>query len=460
MGIGKGLGITECIKQQTPTCYDLNAIGIVCYNDLVTQAGTKRILTSESDICIHQLVTDEAIRLNVVVPCDTLTDLLNNMTSRNSDSLLEPQHFTQSDEEWCCYDSIPFSDDVINCPTDDMHTIRTIRPLKSYCSVTGRYSDLDAITPVSCTEISYPMPGVGTKIARNTMDEGYYPSLCLNWNTVQGKIGVYRLTISEDNVIPSKIREMDGKLVAFSMTSTYVIDESSQLYGEGNSGHDCISYGMDKKLHDPDNCLPISFVRYNQVDYFSGVVRSSGLSHYFDYFDLIPTNMSETELAFDVRLRQDIDYDLTITVDRSNCPVINYTIDSNECHITWSQQQSELTYKLGDTVLKSSNYEINSVKMEAGQTESLSIVGGIQCASLTCLPHVNQLITYPVGNEVAVKRPNGPEQQLIDTIKSEIMKQESVTSWQIALIIIVAVVVAILVVSVIFLGLTRVEYTN
>ena len=218
---------------------------------------------------------------------------------------------------------------------------------------------------------------------------------------------------------------------------------------------------MDKRLHDPDNCLPIEFTRYDQVDYFSGTVRSSGISYYFDYFDLIPTNLNNDALNFNLRLKPDIDYDITIVVNRTLCPTISYIIEDNECHITWSDQQPGLTYKLGDTILNSENYQINSVKMKAGQVESLSIVDGVHCASLTCIPDSGQLISYPVSNEgMDVSRPNGPDQKMVDAIRLEIIKQDKLSTWQIVLIVVVVLIVVILSVTVVFLAITRVEYTE
>lgn len=92
--------------------------------------------------------------------------------------------------------------------------------------------------------------------------------------------------------------------------------------------------------------------------------------------------------------------------------------------------------------------------------ETLSIVNSIKYANLVCIPGSGQLISYPVDKDQGdIEHPNSPDKRLIGLIRSEIVEQENLTSWQVVLTVIISVVVVVLVITVVFLGITRIEYS-
>lgn len=292
-------------------------------------------------------------------------------------------------------------------------------PRLYYCSGDYKFREPYGVEISFCDKGEKRLPGAGVSIETGIMAPGgLYPAACIFWNSVRGKIPVYKIVAEfEDQIVPSLLNDLHGKSIAYYYGDGVVVDEMDRLYGIENSGYDCVSYEMEKLLHDPRNCVNFDIPTYNITAYFSGKVRSSGISKMLDYFDIMPIlGNNSNELIMNFALRDGIDYEAAYVDNVNNCPSLSVSYQDSSCIISgWSlRQNSDLIVSVASVnVCDGKSSCTASIQVDNGAEIYVSITykGEItNCSRFVCLSSSNTFLAYPVDTfSMLISRPNEHE---------------------------------------------------
>lgn len=300
-------------------------------------------------------------------------------------------------------------------PTPSNIIIMYKSPRMYYCSSDRKYREPYGIEMTYCTTSTIMLPGAGVRIASGIMaPAGMYPATCIFWNSVSGNVPLYDMhTDFEGMVVPTMLNELSNQRLAYYYGDGIVVDERDRLYGNQNSGYDCITYEMDQILHNPDNCVNFDIPTYDLNAYFSDRVRSSGVSALLDYFDItpIPTDTGLT-LVFD--LKAGIDYETAYIQHGGLCPRLSVEYSSNPdlCILSgWNVVSSNTIINVaGIDVCTTRASCITSLTVADGASLNVTATSNGEttlCNTFKCYASTNTFVAYSVTTfQEELLRPN------------------------------------------------------
>ena len=304
-------------------------------------------------------------------------------------------------------------------PTPSSTGYRYKSPRIYFCSVDRRYSSPYGRETTFCLSSSIGLPGAGVSLATGVMaPAGLYPASCIYWNSVIGSVPLYNIVAKyEDEIVPTLLTDLNGKRLVYYYGGSIAIDEMDRLYGVQNSGYDCVTYEMDKILHNPSNCVNYDLPQYDIVSYFSGKVRSSGISRMLDYFTITPIPSNDnSNLVLNFALLEGIDYESAIINNVNTCPTLNvqYIKDSQGigCLLSgWptSNQKDRVIQVAGVNVCSGASSCTTSLRVEDSSYVLVSVVVNntlSPCNKFQCLASTNTFLAYPVDSfSMQISRP-------------------------------------------------------
>lgn len=355
-----------------------------------------------------------------------------------SEEILRPNKYYYTKDEWCCDDSgypilsglscnssglskctyAEFANCTVGgsivyeklregkCSTGTIPTIVErlyLSPRMYYCTPFGKTTDPIHTGFTYCEVEELDLPGAGVELYTGIMSpEGLYPANCIFWNTVFGEAGLYSIDITERNItIPTMLYNLKGSRVIFEMDGSIVIDEMDQIYGAGNGGYDCLRYEMDKFLHKPRNCRSYDLPEYNATSYFSGKVRSTGLSKYLDYFDIALQSVTNESISLLFTLKPGIDYEAAYIEPNNLCPDLSVsyiTIDGKSyCDISgWAGFNHTVEINGESTCNNGICYSNIYINNNSSFTVDVIDKGKrVHCYKFLCLSSYNSFVAYP-----------------------------------------------------------------
>jgi hypothetical protein len=286
-----------------------------------------------------------------------------------------------------------------------------------YCSGTYKFASSYGIELQFCTTGTAKLPGAGVIIETGiNAPGGLYPAECIFWNSVQGVVPIYSIDVSlTDQIVPTMISQLNNEKIAYYTSASIVIDERDKLYGPENSGYDCVTYEMDKILHDPKNCINYAMPTYDVSAYFSGKVRSTGISALLDYFDITPI-YTNGQVIMNFALLDGIDYEAAYIRAVDPCPVLQvaYQESPSTCILSgWpTVAQADVQIYVGTQVTCDPNSGscVNTINVPNGGALNITVIdstGATICNSFRCLSSTSLFVAYPVQTfSTTIQRPN------------------------------------------------------
>ena len=302
-------------------------------------------------------------------------------------------------------------------PTGNYREVRYKSPRIYFCSSQGKYAEPYGIPLVACETAVIELPGAGVEIQTGTISpQGLYPAACIYYSKISGNVPLYTISAQFDNqIVPTMISNLNGRKVLYSQQNGSVVDEMDRLYGIGNSGYDCMSFEMDKFLHQPRSCVNYDIPSYDMVAYFSGKVRSSGLSNMLDYFDIVPrAGKTSNTLEVDFVLKEGIDYECAYINNIGLCPklTVSYTRLNGQQYCMlggWSNLDTNLTVAGSKVCNGQGVCDTSKLVSDGASFDVIVDISGQQtiCNRFQCKASVNSFVAYPVDTfSIDLQRPN------------------------------------------------------
>lgn len=347
---------------------------------------------------------------------------------------MQPEHLVYTHEAWCCDDRGYPTVLHPNCATNGMSvcpnatlgvcggnytrltggnctdgtqptsvTIGYVSPRVYYCGQIGKHTSVNRFGIEPCRVKTLDLPGAGAEIETNVISpEGLYPAKCLRWSVGYKKVGLYTIHINNtDTAIPTMINNLEGKPIVFGIDDDGVVDEMDQLMGVGNGGYDCVRYEMDLFLHRPRACRNYEIPVYPTSTYFSGKVRSSGLSSFADYFSTQLVDTSDREIRLSLTLRDGIDYESAYISSVDLCPRIQVTYNDagTQCGLTgWKPPPAGLRYEYNGVNVCSGGVCNGGLTTPDNNTIIIDMVRSeirTNCYKFICMASRRAFLAYP-----------------------------------------------------------------
>lgn len=303
-------------------------------------------------------------------------------------------------------------------PSNPFREVRYKSPRVYFCGSARKFREPYGVDLVPCHKDQIGLPGAGVEVQTGTISpQGIYPAACIYYSQVRGSVPLYTINARfEGQVVPTMLANLDGRKILYLQQDGKVIDEMDRLYGVGNAGYDCLTYEMDKFLHQPRACTSYQLPEYDMVSYFSGRVRA-GISKYLDYFDIIPRPGSDNNtLVLEFLLKDGIDYESAYINNMNLCPRLSVSYSRNGasqfCVLQgWSNLDTNLTIA-GSKVCTTSGVCDTVKSVSDGSTVDVVVTSGsetIICNRFQCKASINSFVAYPVDTFSArLERPELP----------------------------------------------------
>lgn len=313
----------------------------------------------------------------------------------------------------CIYGGNP----QVGMPTE----VRYKSPRIYFCSAGSiKHASPYGVPLEPCIKSEVMLPGAGVEIQTGTISpEGMYPAACIYYNSVQERVPMYTISaLFTKQTVPTMIANLHGRKVLYRQQAGGIIDEMDKLYGIGNSGYDCVTYEMDKFLHQPRSCLNYDIPEYPLDSYFAGKIRTTGLSRLLDYFDVIPSpGATPDTLTVDFVLKDGIDYEAAYINNMNTCPRISVSYEDSPqlCRLSGWPANVSLSGNItigGQPVCDTQGTCVTDLTAADGATTDVYIDDEgdkVLCNRFLCRASVKSFIAYPVDLfSMNIRRPNLP----------------------------------------------------
>ena len=359
----------------------------------------------------------------------------------NTDREMTPTRNVYSTDKWCCDGSWSpilatanctlaglkecITVEVANCTVNSVKVLvkltnglcpggttpatkekRWLSPRTYFCSSAGKNTKPLAYGLDYCRVDDIQLPGAGVSIETGVISpQGYYPASCMYWSDGVGRANLHTINIPLNDVVaPTMLANLRGQKVIFDVDPDKVVDEMYPLLGIGNGGFDCVTYEMDKTYYKPKDCTNFVLPEYNTTQYFSGKVRSTGLSRFLEYFDISLIDNNSTTVLLNFTLKAGIDYEAAYFATSNACPSLKVdygTIQTRPICIVggWQDYSGQSDIKLNGISVCNGGICTSSVNIPDNSTVTIDLTDSkgqkSNCYKFVCMAATSSFVGYP-----------------------------------------------------------------